>query len=110
MATCKLTGSIVDGTSTGLYGVNIYATPYDSPALIQGTDNAISPGSITVLTTSTGEFELDLLRNVKFTITITEIGFRKTIIVPNSETDSLFALTDIFISGVDPNDQNDVDW
>lgn len=111
MATCTLTGYIILGTSTGMSGVNIHAVPYETPAVVQGTSNAISPTPITVLTTSTGYFELELLRNVKFTVTIPEIGFRKTVLVPNVATNSLFALTDILISGdPTPTDQDDVNW
>lgn len=111
MGTCTLSGYIINGTSTGIIGANVYAIPYDSPSIIQGTENAISPEPIMVLTSSTGYFELELLRNVKFTISIPEIGLRKTIIVPNSSTSSLFALTDILVSGdPTPSDNGDVNW
>jgi len=108
MATCILTGTIITGGYTYLDGISIHAIPYDSPALLSGTERIVAPDSITVITTSTGEFELELLQNFKFTISIPEIGFRKTILVPiEAGPISIWSLTDVFVSGeVIPGDPN----
>ncbi len=112
MATCTLNGYIIMGSSTGLQGVYVHAVPYDTPSIIEGTDKAISPENVSVLTSSTGYFELELIRNVKFTITIPEIGMRKTIVVPdNAGPVSVWSLTDIYTTGEpDPVDPGADDW
>jgi len=111
MATCKLTGTIVLGSGEAVPYAYIHATPYDSPALIQGTDQVISPEVVTAITTSTGEFELDLVRNVNFTINIPLIGFKKTIRIPDSTTASLWSLSDVFVTGdPTPTDNNEDNW
>lgn len=100
MATCTLTGRIITGGEIPVVGAYVHAIPYNSPAVIQNTDDAVTPEAVTVLTTSTGEFELELMRNVKFTVTIPELGFRKTITVPNEAGPIvLWGLTDIFVGG-----------
>ena len=108
MATCLLTGTIITGSYEGLEAISIHAIPYDSPAVLSGTERIISPKSVTVVTTSTGEFELELLQNFKFTVSIPEIGFRKTIIVPIEDGPiSLWSLTDVFVGGdTAPEDPN----
>lgn len=111
MATCILTGTIKTGADANFEGVYIHAVPYDSPSIVQGTQEAIAPEPITVLTTSTGEFELELIRNVRFTIHIPMLGFKKTILVPDQDTEILWSLTDIFVSGDStPSDTGEDDW
>jgi len=112
MATCNIQGKILIGSEEAVVGAVVHAVPYDSPAIIQNTDTVISPEPVTTMTTSTGEFELDLIRNVKFTITIPEVGFRKTIVVPNEAGPiELWGLTDIFVSGdPTPTDNNEDGW
>lgn len=103
---CRLYGYIVNGRKEAIEGITVSAVPYDSPTLIDATNSVVSPASIDEITTSTGEFIIDLIRNVKYTITISEIGFRKTVLVPN-ETGPviIWSLTDVFISS-DPTGSN----
>ena len=111
MANCILTGTIVLGNDEAVPYAYIHATPYDSPALLQGTDKVVSPEVVTTVTTSTGEFELELVRNMNFTVNIPLIGFKKTIRVPDSATASLWSLSDIFVSGdPTPTDNNEDNW
>lgn len=111
MATCLLNGYILEGSSTGLEGVYVHATPFDSPAVIQGTGQVVSPDNITILTSSTGYFELELIRGVRFTVHIPELGFRKTISVPDAAGPvALWGLTDIYSTGVAPVEPEEDDW
>jgi hypothetical protein len=108
---CRLYGYIVNGSYEPIEGVSICAVPYDSPTIIETSTamTVVSPETVEAITTSTGEFAIDLLRNVKFTVSIPEIGFRETIIVPNETGPvTLWSLTDLFISG-DP-EKNDPNW
>jgi hypothetical protein len=109
---CYITGTIVSGDGEGMEGVSISATPFDSPALISGTGIALAPSVVSIVTTSTGSFELSLLRNVRFTVHIPEIGFKETILVPALESISLWGLTDIFATGEPPvtNPQEENTW
>ena len=106
MATCTIVGKLVDGEGNELEGVFVHAICADSPAIIQNTSTGIIPETVTLLTTSTGTFELELLRNVNFTIHVPEMGFKRTIRVPNEAGPvNLWGLTDIFVSGdVTPED------
>jgi hypothetical protein len=110
--TCTITGTIVSGDGEGMEGVSISATPFDSPALISGTGIALAPSVVSIVTTSTGSFELSLLRNVRFTIHIPEISFKETILVPDLGSTSLWNLTDIFATGEPPvtNPQEENTW
>jgi hypothetical protein len=99
MDTCIVTGTIVSGDGTPKEGAIIHAIPYDSPAIIEDTENALIPLPITVYTSSTGEFELTLLRSVRFTVTIPLLGFRKVVRIPDSTTAVLWGLSDIDITG-----------
>lgn len=111
MATCTLTGTILLGDETPYEGAYIHAIPYETPSRIQSTENVIVPQPITRITTSTGEFSIDLVRNVRFTIKIPAIGFNKTIRVPDQATEVLWSLTDIFVSGdTTPTDEGEDDW
>jgi hypothetical protein len=103
---CRLYGYIVNGKKEAIEGITVSAVPYDSPTLIDATNSVVSPESIDEITTSTGEFTIDLIRNVKYTISISEIGFRKTVLVPNEAGPViLWSLTDVFISS-DPSGGN----
>lgn len=106
LSLCRIYGYIVNGKKEGIEGVTVSAVPYDSPTLIEGTNSVVSPETIEVITISTGEFVTDLIRNVKYTINISEIGFRKTVLIPN-ETGPviLWSLTDVFVSS-DPAGNN----
>lgn len=111
MAICIITGTILLGDETPYKGAYVHAIPYETPSKIQGTDSVIVPQPITTITTSTGEFYIDLVRNVRFTIKIPAIGFNKTIKVPDKATEVLWNLTDIFISGdTTPTDEGEDDW
>ena len=99
MATCTLTGKLLFGNEAPYEGAHVYAVPYDSPAIIQGTDEVLAAQPVSTMSTSTGDFILDLIRNVRFTVNIPAIGFKKTIMVPDQTTEILWSLTDIFESG-----------
>lgn len=111
MATCKIVGILITGEGVGAQGTYIYASCSDSPAIIQGTSTGIVPESLFKLTTSTGTFEMDLVRNVNFTIHIPEMGFKKTIRVPNEAGPiNLWSLSDVYVTGdPTPEDAGD-DW
>lgn len=111
MATCTLTGKLLQGDDTPYEGAFIHAIPFETPSIIQGTDEVIVPQPITRMTTSTGDFSIDLIRNVRFTIKIPAIGFNKTILVPDQSTEILWSLTDIFVSGdTTPTDTGEDNW
>ena len=111
MATCTLTGKLLFGDDTPYEGAHIYAIPYDTPSVIQGTNEMIVPQPVSTMTTSTGDFTIDLIRNVRFTINIPALGFKKTIVVPDQSTEILSSLTDIFESGdPTPTDTGEDGW
>lgn len=112
MDTCSVVGKIEDGSGNAVYGMYVHAIPYLSPAIVQGTSTGLSTDTITVLTSSTGTFELELAQNVEFTIHIPEMGFKKTVKIPdNAGPVLLWSLTDIFITGDStPDDQGEDTW
>lgn len=112
MSTCKIVGKLIRGSGIPVIGSYIYATCYDSPAIIQDTSTGIVSDPIRIYSTSTGQFELELERNVKFTIYIPEMGFKRTVLVPDSEGPiNLWGLTDVFVTGdATPNDTNEDNW
>jgi hypothetical protein len=110
--TCSIIGKIVSGDGEAMEGVGIYATPFDSPSIVSSTGYALSPSGVSIITSSTGEFELILIRNVRFTIHIPEIGLKETILVPDLSSASIWGLTDIFATGEPPvtNPQEENTW
>ncbi len=102
MALCQITGKVVDGSEVGIEGANIHAVPFDTPAIIAGTDKGISPDAKTVATSSTGLFEIDLIRLVKYTITIPIMGYRETVAIPDEAGPvTLWTLSAVIITAED---------
>ena len=75
MATCIVKGTIVDGAENPISGALIIAVPANSPS-ITSTGIAIFPEPIQAIT-STGYFELTLIRNMEFVIHINFLGFKE---------------------------------
>jgi len=111
MATCNIVGKLINGSGEEVDGIFVHAVCADSPAIIQNTSTGIIPENIRELTTSTGIFELTLVRNVNYIVHIPEMGFKKTILVPDEAGPvNLWGLTDILVSGdPTPTDTGD-DW
>lgn len=95
MATCKVSGYIKDGSETPIEGALIYAVPAIVPQIIEGTEDAIYPKPIESITTSSGYFELNLIRNADFVVIIRCIGFRDKVHVPDQTSTGLFSLAAI---------------
>ena len=111
MSACKVHGYIVDGTSTGVEGVLIYAIPKTMPATITATGSAVHPIPIEVVTTSTGYFELNLIRNMDFVVFINAIGFRTAIRVPDEDSAVLWTLATSYVIGDStPTDTGEDNW
>ena len=94
MATCKITGQVFTSRGEPLDGARIYVTPQAAPVLVvtsSGTQ-AVTCNPIGVFSELDGTFEIDLLRNVSFTVVIKEVGLVETILVPDQDTANLFTL------------------
>ena len=99
--TCLVSGKIQDGDGEGVIGVLVHAIPANFPSKITGTSIAMSPDVITAVTTSTGYFELNLLRNTEFIVAINGIGFKEKVYIPDEETAILWNLSEIVDVGGD---------
>jgi hypothetical protein len=111
MDTCTIYGYVTDGSGNGIAGVLVYCFPASMPAVIQNTDYAVSPYPVQVATTSTGYFEIDLLQNVDFIVTISHIGFRSKIRVPEASSASLWGLASTYETGDStPTDTGEDTW
>ena len=111
MSTCILTGTIIDSSETAVAGALVFAVPAKSPA-VTSTGKAIYPQPVQAVTTATGEFELTLIRNMEFVVSIPYIGFREKIRVPDENTYDLFNTTSVSqVVDPTPNDDNpEDDW
>ena len=107
MANCILTGTILYSDGSPVESALIYAVPAVSPA-ISSTGYGIVPYPIQIYTSSSGDFSLELMRNVEFFITIPTLGFREKVRVPDTSTVSFFSLTSLPINNepVDPPNPN----
>jgi hypothetical protein len=94
MATCLVTGTIYNGSEVPVSGTIIYAVPAQSPAL-SSTGFAVSSNPISTYTSSTGYFELTLIQNMAYVVTIQALGFREKIMIPAATTYNIFNLTSV---------------
>lgn len=96
MATCIVKGTIVDSSENLISGALVFAVPAKSPA-ITSTGVAIFPEPVQAIT-STGYFELVLIRNMEFVVHINFLGFKEKIRVPDQEEYDLFNATSVPIA------------
>jgi len=102
---CRLYGYLVDGSESAIEDAYVHAVVYESPTVLEDNVSVISPETITATTSSTGLFTLDLVQGVKFTITIPDIGYRRTISVPTEiGPTSLWSLSGVTVSVTDEDD------
>jgi hypothetical protein len=106
MNLCSITGRVVDSQGEGIDGVFVSATPSTYPAIIAGTSSAISPIPIETLTTSSGYFSINLIQGMEYTITVFELGYNQKILIPEQDTEVLWNLSSVDVSG----DDNSTDW
>jgi hypothetical protein len=92
MDTCIITGTLSYSNGDPLIGARIYAIPENSPAVVTTSSGAISIFPIYEVTSTGGTFEITLVQNISFNITIKEIGLITTITVPAQDTANLFSL------------------
>ena len=90
MATCKINGTLLYSDETPVVSALVYAVPAVSPA-ITSSGYSISPLPIQAVTTSTGYFELSLIQEAEFFVTINCLGYRQKIKVPALTSSGLFA-------------------
>jgi hypothetical protein len=109
MNLCKVTGTLLDSSGTPLEQALIYAVPAASPA-ITSTGVGIIPMPVKTFTTSSGYFELNLLQNVAFVVTINMLGFRQKVSVPATATVDLFSLGNILINNEVESYPPDQNW
>lgn len=91
MALCKVSGTILDGTETPMANVIVVAFLVDAPQNSVTSSALISGNLIKAVTTSTGYFELNLVRNAKFCINIKEVGYKEIVTVPDADTLNLWS-------------------
>ena len=88
MATCKVYGNILDASETPVTGALVFAVPAEIP--LKTSTGAIIPTPIQTAT-STGYFEMYLIRNAEFIVTIQSIGYREKVVIPDSAEYDLFS-------------------
>jgi len=91
---CIVIGKIIYGNGNPVPSALIYAIPAGSPA-ISSSGYAVSPFPIQAYSKSDGSFEISLVRNATFILTISSIGYRQKILIPNQDSYNLFTLSNI---------------
>jgi hypothetical protein len=91
---CIVTGILRYGNGEPVVSALIYAVPAGSPA-ISSTGYGISPNPTQAYSNENGSFEIILMRNTDFILTISSIGYRQKISVPDQGTYNLFSLSNI---------------
>ena len=110
MNTCIVSGLIVHSDGTPFSGVLVFVVPAASPALTS-TGFAIHPMPIQAITNDTGYFELTLIRNMDFIVTINAVGFRGKIRVPNLDEYDMFAISHVpIVVDPTPTDTGEENW
>ena len=103
MAKCIITGTIVDATDAPMAGVLVVAFPINAPQILTSDGKAVANSLIQTVTTSTGLFSLNLIRNITYCINIKEIGYKDTFMVPDQDTFVLWGGTSTpVVPGSDP--------
>ena len=107
METCKINGTLLYSDGNPMNNYLVYAVPALSPA-VTSSGYAISPIPIQTTTTTSGYFELNLIQNVEFIVTINCLGFRQKIKVPALTSSGLFSVSSLPINNqpVDPVNPN----
>jgi hypothetical protein len=91
---CIVYGDLKYSNGDPVVSALVYAIPAGSPS-ISSTGYGISPVPIQVYSNEDGLFEIVLMRNTYFIVTISSIGYRQKILVPDSSTYNLFTLSSI---------------
>ncbi|HRZ18511.1 MAG TPA: hypothetical protein P5136_00400 [Methanofastidiosum sp.] len=111
MDLCKVKGTILYSDGQPIESALVYAVPAVSPATTS-SGIAIIPVPVQAYTTSSGEFELSLIQNIEFIITINCLGFREKIRVPALSSTGLFGSTALPINNdpITPDTGQNPDW
>jgi len=87
--TCKITGTLIDHNSDPIICGRVYALPISSTI---SSSYGVYAFPTVVHTTSTGTFEIELIRGMQFNVIIKEIGMSKIILVPDQESCEIWPL------------------
>jgi hypothetical protein len=101
MATCIITGTIINNSGTPVEGVLVSVIPAEIPAIITGTTQAIVQSTTIAETTSTGDFSITLIQGVTYNVIIKAIGYEQRIKVPTATSAVLWTLAPITETGND---------
>ena len=99
MSVCTITGTLKRPDDLPFEGAVLYFVVANIPA-VSSTGYGISPLPVQTITTSSGYFSIDLMRNTDFVVTIPLLGFRQKVRIPDAPTINLFE----YISGVPVDD------
>ena len=111
MATCRIYGTIEDGAEQPVEGVKIQFIPAALPSVDASTGKGVHPIELGTITSSTGEFEIELSQNKDFVVIINSMGLKEKIRVPAETEKKLFELTGQYTSGDStPTDTGEDNW
>lgn len=98
MSTCKVYGTVVNGSGEPIEGMPVYFRPAAYPS-VTSSGIAVYPSNVLCLSTSSGYFECYLLVDTDFVVTINPIGLKQVIRIPAEVEANLFTLTGMYSSG-----------
>jgi hypothetical protein len=100
MSTCTVSGSIINGSEEPVEGVLIQFILAAIPAVSSSLGMGVYQSPLECITTSTGYFEIELIRDTDFVVIISALGIKEKIHIPDEATKNLFELTGFVV--VDP--------
>jgi len=92
MATCKLTGKIINIKGEGIQGAKITITPSFTNQILESSTMMVYPYNYYLTTDSNGDFEVDLVQGLYFNVNAPEVNYTKQVRIPFTSTGYLFLL------------------
>jgi hypothetical protein len=88
LATCVLKDNVVDLAGNPVANISVSARMLAVPAVAQGV--GVEDQVVTATTDANGFFQLSVLQSATIDIVIPKIGYRRTLVVPNTTSANLF--------------------
>ena len=87
---CRIIGRTIDSNNNVVGGLLVFCRPNIMPGTVQSS--LISQDGVSTVSDVNGHFQIDLLRNTQFIITIKELGVHAVILVPDKDVYPIISL------------------
>ena len=111
MATCTITGTLINAAEEAIEGATVQFIPNSTPLIDSSTGKAIVPRTIEETTDANGEFSVNIRVNMDVVVIIKAIGLKEVIRIPDEDTKNVFELIGGYVAGdPTPTDTGEDNW